>query len=183
MIDSAVRISLALDANKGAYAVLLGSGGLPPAGVPSDCQILSDLVTTVATGEDYVPHSLVFFNDIFSSERQYSTVGHLYQGIEDWFKYLVQKHCEEGLIVGPPQAQIAKLFFGLPQLNPATDLASAIAAIQGIVEQGEGARGDNESSNYSRFLAMGKEYDQMLIDDPEFCPSRPVVANPYSILP
>ena len=47
------------------------------------------------TGLDDVPHSLVFFNDIFSSERQYSTVGHLYRGIEDGFRYLVQKHGEE----------------------------------------------------------------------------------------
>ncbi len=135
------------------------------------------------TGLDDVPHSLVFFNDIFSSERQYSTVGHLYRGIEDGFRYLVQKHGEEGLFVGPPGAQIAKSFFGLPQLNPVSDLASAVAAIEGIVEQGEGARGDNENSHYGRFLAMGKEYDQMLIDDPRFCPGRPVAANPYSILP
>ena len=135
------------------------------------------------TGEDDVPHSLVFFNDIFSSERQYSTVGHLYRGIEDGFRYLAQKYGEEGLFVGPPNAQIASSYFGLSGLKPVTDLDSAVAAIEGIVEQGEGARGDNENSHYGRFLAMGNEYDQMLVDDPEFTPGRPVVSNPYSILP
>ena len=64
-----------------------------------------------------------------------------------------------------------------------TDLASAIAAIEAIVEQGEGASGDNENSHYGRFRAIGEEYDQLLNDDPDFCPGRPVVDNPYSVLP
>jgi len=135
------------------------------------------------TGTDDAPRSLVFFNDIFSSERQYATVGHLYRGIQDGFRYLVQKHGEKGLFVGPPDAQIAKSFFGVPGLNPVTDLASAIAAIEAIVEQGEGASGDNENSHYGRFRAIGEEYDQLLNDDPDFCPGRPVVDNPYSVLP
>ena len=46
-------------------------------------------------------------------------------------------------------------------------------AIEGIVEQGEGASGDNEDSHY----------DQMLAEDPSFVPGRPVVSNPYFILP
>ncbi|MCH7737438.1 MAG: ferritin-like protein [Chloroflexi bacterium] len=135
------------------------------------------------SGPGATPKSLVFFSDIFSSERQYSTVGHLYRGIEDGFKYLTQKYGEQGLFIGPPGAQIAKSYFGLPGLNPVTDLASAVAAIQGIVEQGEGARGDNEDSHHGRFLAIGKEYDQLLQDDPDFEPGRPVVVNPYSIPP
>jgi hypothetical protein len=138
-------------------------------------------VDMAGTGD--APRSLVFFNDIFSSERQYTTVGHLYRGIQDGFRYLEQKHGEEGLFIGPPDAQIAKSFFGLSGLNPVTDLASAIAAIEGIVEQGEGASGENENSHYGRFRAMGAEYDQLLQDDPDFTPARPVVENPYSVLP
>jgi hypothetical protein len=48
MIDPTVRISLALDANKGAYAVLLGSGVSAAAGRPTGWQIVSDLITKVA---------------------------------------------------------------------------------------------------------------------------------------
>ena len=53
-------------------------------------------------------------------------------------------------------------------------------AIEGIVEQGEGASGDNEDSHYGQFKAMG---EQMLAEDPSFVPGRPVVSNPYFILP
>ena len=44
-------------------------------------------------------------SDIFSSERQYQTVGHLYRGIEDGLNYLTQKLGEEQLFLGPPSAQ------------------------------------------------------------------------------
>ena len=68
---------------------------------------------------------------------------------------------------------LARSFFGLPGLKPVTDLASSVVAIEGIVEQGAGASGDNEDSHY----------DQMLAEDPSFVPGRPVVSNPYFILP
>ena len=65
-------------------------------------------------------------------------MGHLYRGIEDGFTYLTQKYGEKELFLGPTDAQIKPSFFSLPGLIPVTDLASAVAAIQGIVEQGEG---------------------------------------------
>ena len=123
------------------------------------------------------------FTDIFSSERQYQTVGHLYRGIEDGFTYLTQKYGEEKLFLGPPEAQINPSYFGLPGLIPVTGLESAVAAIEGIVEQGEGARSESADSHYGRFVAMLAEYDRLLEDDPAFEPGRPVIANPYSILP
>jgi len=78
---------------------------------------------------------------------------------------------------------LARSFFGLPGLKPVTDLASSVVTIEGIVEQGEGASGDNEDSHYGQFRAMGEHYDQMLAEDPSFVPGRPVVSNPYFILP
>ncbi len=122
-------------------------------------------------------------SDIFSSERQYETVGHLYRGIEDGLRYLTQKYGEEGLFIGPPNAQVVDNYFSLPGLIPVTGLESAVAAIEGIVEQGEGARGDSEESHYGRFLGMLEEYDRILKADPEFEPGRPVMRNPYSIFP
>ena len=64
----------------------------------------------------------------------------------------------------------------------ATYLVSVVAAIEGIVGEGEGASGDNEDSHYGRFKTMGDQYDQMLKEDRSFEPGRPVVSNPYSIL-
>ena len=51
MIDLTVRISLALDANKGAYAVLSDSEVSAAAGIPTGWQIVSGLVTKVASLE------------------------------------------------------------------------------------------------------------------------------------
>ena len=123
------------------------------------------------------------FSDIFSSERLYQTVGHLYRGVEDGLRYLTQKYGEKGLFIGPPNAQVIDKYFSLPGLIPVTGLESAVAAIEGIVEQGEGARVDDENSHYNRFVALLNEYDQILKDDPTFEPGRPVLRNPYSIFP
>jgi hypothetical protein len=132
-------------------------------------------------GEFFLPEAKL--SDIFSSDRQYQTVGHLYRGIEDGLRYLTEKFGEEQLFIGPPKSQISDAYFSLPGLLPVTDLASAVAAIEGIVEQGEGARDDNEESHYRRFLAMLEEYDRILGDDPAFEPGRPVMENPYAMFP
>ena len=132
-------------------------------------------------GEFFLPEAKL--SDIFSSERQYQTVGHLYRGIEDGLRYLTEKFGEEQLFIGPPNSQIADAYFSLPGLLPVTDLESAVTAIQGIVEQGEGARDDNEESHYRRFLAMLEEYDRILSDAPDFEPGRPVMENPYAMFP
>ena len=132
-------------------------------------------------GEFFLPEAKL--SDIFSSERQYQTVGHLYRGIEDGLRYLAEKFGEERLFIGPPKSQIADAYFSLPGLLPVTNLESAVAAIEGIVEQGEGARDDNEESHYRRFLAMLEEYDHILSDDPDFEPGRPVMENPYAMFP
>ena len=80
-------------------------------------------------GEDSSPDmaslALGKFSDIFSSERQYQTVGHLYRGIEDGLNYLTQKFGEEGLFIGPDGAQIADAYFSLPGVFPVTGLKSA----------------------------------------------------------
>jgi len=110
-------------------------------------------------------------------------VGHLYRGVEDGLKYLTEKIGEKQLFIGPPTSQVADAFFSLPGLAPVTGLDSAVAAIEVIVEQGEGARDDNEQSHYRRFLAMLEEFDRMLAETPDFEPGRPVLANPYAMFP
>ena len=147
---------------------------------PED-QERADTDATGRPGEFFLPEAKL--SDIFSSERQYQTVGHLYRGIEDGLRYLAEKFGEEQLFIGPPKSQIADAYFSLPGLLPVTDLESAVAAIEGIVEQGEGARDDNEESHYRRFLAMLDEYDRVLIDDSDFEPGRPVMENPYAMFP
>ena len=120
--------------------------------------------------------------DIFSDRPEYRTVGHLYRGIEDGFKYLAEKYGEDNLFVGSSGAQMAE-YPSLPDIVTVTDLASAVRAIQQIVEQGEGARGENEDGHYARFLAIQDEYQTLKRKDQGFEPARPVVVNPYTHIP
>ena len=122
-------------------------------------------------------------SDIFSSAREYDNQGRLYRGIEDGLGYLSQKYGEDRLFLGPPEAQQASAYFSLPGLNPVTGLDSAAAALKVIIEQGEGARESTADSHHARFLAIQQEYEQIQRDDPKFNPGRPVMRNPYSMLP
>ena len=123
-------------------------------------------------------------SDIFSSERDYDTQGKLYRGIEDGLKYLTQKHGEEALFLGRSQLQPSAPFFGgLEGLAPVTDLSSALAAVDLIVRQGEGARRETVDSHYSKFVSILDEYRALLEADPKFQPARPALTNPYSIPP
>ena len=121
-------------------------------------------------------------SDIFPGHLDYETVGHLYRGIEDGFRYLTEKHGEDGLFVGFPGSQTID-YPKLPDLVSVTDLSSAIQAIEKIVSQGEGASGDIEDSHYRRFLAIQGEYEQIKRHDPSFDPARPVMSNPYTHIP
>ncbi len=123
-------------------------------------------------------------SDIFSSESDYDTQGRLYRGIEDGVKYLAQKYGEAKLFIGPPEAQTTASQFGtLSELIPVSDLASALASIKIIVEQSEGASAENVNSHYAKFNAIRDEYKEILLQDPDFQPARPVLTNPYAIAP
>ena len=122
-------------------------------------------------------------SDIFPGAREYDNQGRLYRGLEDGLQYLAQKYGEEGLFIGPKEGQIADAYFSLPGLIPVTGLTSAAAALQVIVEQGEGARGESTESHHGRFVAIQKEYELVQQDDPKFEPGRPAIRNPYSMMP
>jgi hypothetical protein len=107
--------------------------------------------------------------------QEFLTVGHLYRGIEEGLRTLVRRG-ERALFVGSPRAQATPELFRWPQVVAVTDLASALAAVEEIIEQGEGARGDWRDAHYGRFLAMWDEYHAVREQDPSFEPARPVVA-------
>lgn len=121
--------------------------------------------------------------DAFSCERDYETLGELYRGIEDGLDYLSQKLGEETLFVGRPASQTASSYLPIPGLVTVRDLKSARAAVKVIIDQGEGASPDAEDSHYRRFLAMRDEYRDLLAADENFRPGRPVLANPYALMP
>ena len=80
--------------------------------------------------------------DIVPRPQNFATIGHLYGSIEHGIDQLAEKFGERNLFVGPPRAQAASDHFHWPELVPVTDVGSAHRAIDTILEQGEGARGD-----------------------------------------
>ena len=113
-------------------------------------------------------------DELMAVPEDYQTVGHLYRGIEHGLERLVQRHGEAGVFIGPPKAQATTEVFEWPELTAVTDLASAKAAIELIVEQGEGARGDWRNAHFGKFVALLQAYRAARAVDPSFEPARPV---------
>ena len=113
--------------------------------------------------------------EIIPRGQEFATVGHLYRSIEHGFAHLADRLGEDRLFIGPAFQQADEGAFGWPDLRPIVDLAGANRAIDRIVEQGEGARGDWASAHYGRFLGILAEYRAMREEDPGFEPAHPVV--------
>jgi hypothetical protein len=131
------------------------------------------------------PHEPVEPGEAISRAQDFGTVGHLYRGIEQGLAGLSRRFGERGLFVGPRHTQATPELFRWPQLVAVHDLASATAAINEIIEQGEGARGDWRPAHYGRFLAIWEEYAKLTEADPAFEPAFPVIPaftrQPYDI--
>jgi CDGSH-type Zn-finger protein len=131
-----------------------------------------------AEGLDLPAHEavpLMSERDIVPQPQDFATVGHLYRSIEEGFRHLADKMGEENLFVGPPRAQAIPENFGFTELVSVTGLASAQQAIDTILEQGEGARGDWEHAHFGQFVQILDEYREMVASNPEFDPVRPVM--------
>jgi hypothetical protein len=106
----------------------------------------------------------------------FQTISHLYRSIEDAFSDLAGKWGEEALFIGPVRAQATGDDFQFPELVPVTDLDSAKRAIDTIVEQGEGARGEWRQAHFGRLLSILDEFVAARDADATFQPARPVLA-------
>ena len=122
-----------------------------------------------------VPFAEARGDELVPVAQNFATVGLLYRAIEQGLLVLAMRHGEEQVFVGPPSAQAAGDYFRWPELVAVTDLLSAVRAIEFIVEQGEGARGNWEESHYGRFLKVLEEYLALKQADPSFEPARPAI--------
>jgi hypothetical protein len=116
-------------------------------------------------GDEIVPHL-----------QEFETIGQLYRSIQAGFEHLVERLGPERLFVGPADAQATETHFRWPELVAVTELTSAQRAIDTIVEQGEGARGDWREAHFGRLLGVLDEYLEMKRAEPDFQPARPVAA-------
>jgi len=106
--------------------------------------------------------------------QEWRTVGHLYRGIEAGLANLCARYGEDAVFIGPARAQAVTDIFEWPELLAVTDLASAGRAIETIVEQGEGARGDWVRSHFGTFVGILEDLLAVQAADPAFTPARPV---------
>jgi len=113
--------------------------------------------------------------DIVPRGQDFATIGHLYRSIEHGIAHLAEKYGERWLFVGPPRAQATEQDWPWPELVAVTDVASAQRAIDTILEQGEGARGDWQTAHFGQFVQILDEYRQFKDDNPGVDPVRPVV--------
>ena len=121
------------------------------------------------------PREPVEADELLPRGQEFATVGHLYRGIADGLRGLTERLGERAVFVGSPRAQATPELLRWPQLVAVTDLASALAAVEEIIEQGEGARGDWRPAHYGRFLGIWEEYQSLRRRDPSFEPARPVL--------
>jgi hypothetical protein len=113
--------------------------------------------------------------EIVPRPQHFHSVGELYRAIEEGFENLAAYHGEEWLFCGPVEAQATPESFMMGDLIAVTDLATAKAALNTIVEQGEGPRGSWRDAHYGRFLEILGEFLTLKREDPSFEPARPVV--------
>ena len=125
--------------------------------------------------EKAAPLPLATEDEIGPRLQDFATIGELYRAIEIGFDHLAEKIGESRLFLGPPACQATSRDFWFPELTPVTDLASAHAAIDTIVEQGEGARGEWRSAHFGRLVAVLEEFLDLRDQDAGFEPSRPVL--------
>ncbi len=95
-------------------------------------------------------------------------------GIEAGLAALCARYGEDAVFIGPARAQAVTDIFEWPELIAVTDLASARQAIETIVEQGEGARGDWITSHFGTFVGILEDLLAEQAADPAFNPARPV---------
>ncbi len=132
-----------------------------------------DGVTFVHDGEQPPPMAA---SELQPRPQAFLTQGQLYGALGDALRDLAEQLGEDGLFIGPPWAQAAADAFGWPHLQPVHDLESALAVLQVIVEQGEGATADVAGSHFGRFQEVLDEYRALAAADPDFGPAHPVSA-------
>jgi len=111
---------------------------------------------------------------LVAEAEEWQTVGHLYRGIEAGLASLCARYGEDAVFIGPARAQAVTDIFEWPELIAVTGLASARRAIETIVEQGEGARGDWIRSHFGTFVGILEDLLAQQATDPAFNPARPV---------
>jgi hypothetical protein len=115
---------------------------------------------------------------LMPSAQDYATIGHLYEAIRANLVALDRQIGSDALFLGSAADQLCRDAIDLERVEAITDLPSATAAIDIIVEQGEGSPTDRDESHYRSFLGIRSELDALTRSDPGFVPAWPVADSP-----
>ena len=91
------------------------------------------------------------------SMQDYGTGGGLYEASAANLRAATKRYGATDLFVGPLSAQVGSDVVDLEGVAKGSDLDSALASVDAIVAQGEGAPGDRDDSHFQRFLALERE--------------------------
>ena len=115
---------------------------------------------------------------LMPSAQDYATIGHLYEAIRVNLIALEGRIGSADLFLGSADSQLGHEAIDLEGVDPIVDLAGARAAIDIVVEQGEGSPSDREESHYRSFLKIQQELADLTQAEPGFVPAWPVADSP-----
>lgn len=108
----------------------------------------------------------------------YETVGVFYAELQKMLCSFVEAHGEDAAFCGDAALQLGPKELSLYGVTPVVCLKTALAALDSIIEQGEGAPGHSENSHHVRFVAIRSELAALGATNPAFHPAFPSATNP-----
>jgi CDGSH-type Zn-finger protein/uncharacterized Fe-S cluster protein YjdI len=135
-----------------------------------------------AEGTGFEPEFLFVRNTtavrITPMSMDYETVGVFYATLEERLRAFAAAHGDSVAFCGDPQLQLGPTELELDGAQPVICIKTALAALDSIVEQGEGAPGHSENSHFARFTQIRTELAQLRAVNPKFEPAFPSATNP-----
>ena len=115
---------------------------------------------------------------LMPSIQDYNTIGRLYDALRTNLSAAARRIGEGALFIGPIGGQVGPDVVNVEGVRTIDTLASALEAIDTIVDQGEGSSRDREDSHYQRFVRMRQEYRAIGVANPRFAPAWPAAESP-----
>jgi CDGSH-type Zn-finger protein/uncharacterized Fe-S cluster protein YjdI len=108
----------------------------------------------------------------------YETVGDFYAQLGEGLRRFSEEVGEDVAFCGDPALQLSRAEVQLTGADRVVCLKTALAALDAIVVQGEGAPKDATNSHFERFVAIREEYAALRAANPDFIAAFPSAHNP-----
>ena len=131
----------------------------------------------VAFRPDVVLERVARPDNLTPSTPDYPTIGAFYGEIRSAITDLAEIVGARTFLPGT-KGQIGPQTSALPGLRKIATLDDALAALDVIVEQGEGSSSAKEDCHFTRFKAMRDEWERLEAANPAFAPAYPAAADP-----